>query len=242
MIENMKVISSRRAYEFPTDALRLTMLTTKPVQELIKDVFRFQSAQVAAPLPLFGDVPATIPPGLVFNYGLWATEGHSAVPIRLIHFEQTRIIIDVAGPSSAISPIYDRLISVMTEIGGVLGVTSDYPIIGQHTRMRDYSEIAVKCSWKLDSLIAPELRALVGHAAGFEPGNVLQSLSVSLFARPEATDLPSLGGIGVTDSRVLQFAPRLGTNPEDNNHFSGALLDSDAHIAYLRQLDEYVTR
>lgn len=241
MLNDLRVLSARRAYEFPADALRLTTLTTKPVQEAVQQTFHFQLAQVATPIATFGDVPGTIPPGLVFNYGLWTREGEVSVPIRLLHIEQKRIVIDVAGPSAAIAGIYEQLRYVVLEIARALNIAGDAPVLGEPERTKDYSEITAQCSWRLDSIFAPGVGALFAQAAGIADNDSNAWLAPTVYARPQAIGQESPGTITIPDSRVMQFSSRMGTRPEEQVHFSGAALDTEAHIAYLRELDAILT-
>src|SRR5579884_729070 len=108
MLEQVKLLASRRAYEFSPDALRLTTLSIELVQQQLRQLFSFQSSTVGSPIPTFGVVPASYPPGAVFNLGVWIYHEEQIVPIRFMHFEQNRIVIDVAGPSTAIDEIAER--------------------------------------------------------------------------------------------------------------------------------------
>src|SRR5258708_28360188 len=103
MLEQVKLLTSRRAYEFRPDDLRISMLSTKPVQEQIQQLFQFQTAMMGTPIATFGDVPVTYPPGFVFDMGVWISQDKQIIPIRFLHFEQSRIVIDVALPASAIT-------------------------------------------------------------------------------------------------------------------------------------------
>src|SRR5258708_20782431 len=106
MLEQVKLLTRRRGYEFRPDELRISMLSTKPVQEQIQQLFQFQTAMMGTPIATFGDVPVTYPPGFVFDMGVWISQDKQIIPIRFLHFEQSRIVIDVAGPSSAITAIF----------------------------------------------------------------------------------------------------------------------------------------
>jgi hypothetical protein len=239
MIQDIKVLSARRAYEFRADDLRLTILTTKPVQDAIQQVFNFQLAQVGTPVPTFGSVPGTIPPGIAFNFGLWAQQGGASLPIRFLHIEQRRLVIDVAGPSSAIDSIYERLRLVVQEITQALNLATDTAAIGEPERIRDFSEITAKCSWPLEAVFVPAVRGLFAEAAGMGESAQDTVFMPTVYAQPHAVGQESLGaiGIGPFESTTFQFAPRAGTLPEERVHFSGALLTTEAHIEYLRQVD-----
>src|SRR6266481_2653164 len=107
MLEQIKILSSRRAYEFQQDDLRLSVVSARPVQQQFQELFRLQTSAMGSPSPTFGEVPATYPPGFVFDMGIWISPGEQLVPIRFLHFEQYRIVIDVAGTSDALTPIFE---------------------------------------------------------------------------------------------------------------------------------------
>src|SRR5260221_5979497 len=115
MLEQVKLLTSRRAYEFRPDDLRISMLSTKPVQEQIQQLFQFQTAMMGTPIATFGDVPVTYPPGFVFDMGVWISQDKQIIPIRFLHFEQSRIVIDVAGPPVALTPSFHGLRQLLFE-------------------------------------------------------------------------------------------------------------------------------
>ncbi len=233
LLQQVKLLAARRAYEFSPDDLRLTVFTLKPVQDAIQQSLHFQLATVGSPLPTFGEVPATLPPGVVFNWGLWPSEDEVLIPIRFLHIEQRRIVIDVAGPSSTLAPIFEHVRRIVAEIP----VAHDSPVIGEPERIRDYSEISAKFSWSLDAIFAPKVRKLLAHAAGI-PSNQREMLAApSLYMRPQSVQEEAQGAVTIADSQVLQLAARKGTLPDEHMYFSGAPLDSDAHLAYLKELD-----
>ena len=89
-MRDVSIISARRSYEFPQDGIRLTLLSTQPVVAFIKDAFSFEFAAVATPMETFGPIPNTLPPGVVFNYGIAPSPEESGTPIRFLHIEQRR--------------------------------------------------------------------------------------------------------------------------------------------------------
>ncbi len=137
MPEQVKVLASRRAYEFSPDSLRLTMLSVQVVQQQIQQLFGFQSVAIGSPIPTFGEVPATYPPGVVFNLGVWIHQEEHIVPIRFLHFEQNRIVIDIAGPTAAIDEIAERLFHFLSGLRSPDGS----PVVGGPERILNYSEI-----------------------------------------------------------------------------------------------------
>src|SRR5437588_505316 len=76
------------------------------------------------------------------------------VPIRFLHFEQRRIVIDVAGRSSAIDAIFEQLRQALTQLHAADGS----PTVGKHECVLDYSEISARFSFPLDAIFAPTLR------------------------------------------------------------------------------------
>jgi hypothetical protein len=72
-------------------------------------MFGFEYGAVAQPTETFREVPSTIPPGLVFYYGLASIPQDSVTPIRFIHIEPERIVIDIAGPSAVADRIFGLL-------------------------------------------------------------------------------------------------------------------------------------
>jgi len=237
MPEQIKVITSRRAYEFSPDDLRLSMLSIKPVQELIQQNFQFQASAYGTPFPTFGDVPATIPAGLVFNTGAWLSAEEPIVPIRFLNVEQSRIVIDVGGPSTAITTIFDHLIGLLSQLHAPDGS----PVIGEPKRFLDYSEITAHFPASLDTILKPSLQQVFSRAIGMTDKSSHSVLipSLALQAYPDSEMLPAVPG--ANDSRVFTFTLRSGTRPEEHIYFSGAPLDSEAHLKYLAELEMALT-
>ncbi|HZU66642.1 MAG TPA: hypothetical protein VFA09_05130 [Ktedonobacteraceae bacterium] len=236
MLEQVKIITSRRAYEFQPDDLRLSALSTKPVQEQVQSLFRFQTSVMGSPIPTFGDVPATYPPGFVFDMGVWIAADQHLVPIRFLHFEQRRIVIDVAGTSSAITDIYERLNQFFAELRAPDGS----PIIGEPKGILDYSEITAKYPFSLDILLAEPFRELL--KATFPRAVDKKNVMIPAFGiqfYPDDQELQAMPIPG--DVRVLTFTLRVGTNPDEHIYFSGAPLDSDTHLRYLSDLEAKLT-
>ncbi len=234
MLEQVKILTSRRAYEFGADALRLSSLSIQPIQQQIQQLFNFQSSAIGSPMPTFGAVPTTFPPGIVFNIGAWIHQQEHIVPVRFLHFEQNRIVIDVAGPTDAIDGIADRLFHFLSSLQAADGS----PIVGEPVRVHDYSEISAQFPYPLDVIISKPLRRLLSKTMGIEVGNksvaVIPSLAVQAFPSDQVLEaVPSL-----SEPHAFSLALRSGTRPEERIFFSGAPLRSEAHLTYL---DELVT-
>ncbi|HZS76338.1 MAG TPA: hypothetical protein VFA41_06960 [Ktedonobacteraceae bacterium] len=231
MLEQVKILTSRRAYEFRPDDLRLSTLSLQPIQQQIQQLFNFQSSSIGSPIPTFGDVPMTYPPGVAFNLGVWFHEGNQIVPIRFIHFEQNRIVIDVAGTTSVIDAIAERLFHFLSELHAVDGT----PVIGEPEQVLNYSEITAKFPVALDTIFTRSLRRLFSKMANASHSkNTILMPTLALQAVPGNQVLP--GAPGANDTRAFTLAIRSGTRPEDNIYFSGAPLDSDTHLAYIQEL------
>ncbi len=233
MLEQVKLLASRRAYEFRPDDLRLSTLSIKPVQEQIQRLFQFQTAVMGSPMPTFGEVPATYPPGFVFNMGTWISEDKQIIPIRLLHFEQRRIVIDVAGPSSAITAIYEHLRHFLSELQAPDGS----PIVGEPERVLDHTVISAQFSFSLEAMFAPPLRKLFARAISANASSE-EFASVSTIVtqkHPAGQEIARLAN--PEDSYALTLGLRAGTRPEEHIYLSSAPLDSEAHLSFLNELE-----
>lgn len=234
MPQEIKIISSRRAYEFRQDELRLTVLSIAPLVERIRQVFGFQSAQVGTPAPTFGEVAFTLPPGLVFNTGSVVDETHGIIPIRFLNFEQRRIVLDVAAPSAGLTVVYDALRTLLAELPAADG----NPALGVPYRTLDASEISAKLDFSHLALVPPALTHLFKEAIGLsgEDQALIPTLTFQLKSNSEeyaGTDLATQ-----VNGPMLQLALRQGTRVEEQVFFSTAPLASEAHIVYLERLEE----
>jgi hypothetical protein len=233
MPENVKVLASRRAYEFHADDLRLSTLSMKPVQAQIQQLFQFQTTVMGQPLSTFGDVPPTYPPGVVFDMGAWPTPEGQLIPIRFLHFEQYRVVVDVAGPSSIITAIFDRLQRFLSELQAADGS----PVIGKPEHLLDYSEITAHFSFPLEALIAPSLWNLFAKVAKKDAQDSGFSV-IPMLVMQTALDNNNITALaGPSDPHAFTFALRAGTRPDEHIYLSSAPLDSDAHLAYLNELE-----
>lgn len=227
----MKLISSRRAYEFRMDDLRLTILSLPAVQESVKKLFGFSGVEVGSPAPTFGPVQPTLPPGLVYYTGAWVSDDKQLVPIRMLTFEPRRIVIDVVGPSWTIDPLFVLLRKSLQSLIAPDGS----PAIGEPERTRDFSEISI--SFPLDplALIAPSAKEIFSHAtlaADDRAGAVVVPI-LTLQVQGANEEFP---GIAPLSGTSLQLAPRAGSRLEEHVYYSAAPLPSEAHQTYLVEL------
>ena len=233
MIEQIKILVSRRAYEFRPDDLRLTVLTTAEVSQQIQDHFSFQVLQVATPLQTFGPIPITMPPGLVFDYGTTQTPEYEPAPIRFLHFEPQRIVVDVAGPSSAIDWTFERLRLILEDVRAPDGS----PAIGEPASIKEYSEISARYSFGIEDVIGGPLLDLASETFGGEELTVMP-LGIKFGAvDPSAAVHPSeIGSMAFSRGSFVEL--RAGTTPEDKTFFSAAELTTDEHRSWLEALDQ----
>jgi hypothetical protein len=230
-MEQVKILTSRRAYEFRIDDIRLSMLSTKPVQEQIQHHFHFQNAAMGIPIATFGEVPSTYPPGVVFDMGVWPTAEQQLIPIRFLHFDQRRIVIDVAGPSSAIDEIYRDLQNFLSSLQ-----TSDgYPIIGEPENILDYSEFAVQFSCDISTLLPPSIKQVFSRYVR-ETSIYRDKIAIPLLCIAPLGAMEKFGGAIPGDYRTFTLTLRAGTRLEDAVFFSGAPLSSERHREYIADL------
>ncbi len=231
MPEDIAFITARRAYEFRPDDLRLSMLSIKPIQDEIQKLFNFQSSSIGSPMRTFGEVQLTIPPGLVFNMGVWVSPGNQLLPIRFLNFEPRRIVIDVGGSSEAITPIFERLQQFLAGLKAQDGS----PPIGKPESILDYSEISARFPFPLDAIVSPPLRQLLSRI--IKERVLVPTLVTQSF--PGGQVLSGTANIG--DHHAFTLAPRAGNRIEDHKYFSGAPLDTEAHLSYLNELEAALT-
>jgi hypothetical protein len=228
LLDDFKYFTARRAYEFRQDDLRLSILCTPPVEQALNNLFHFRTTAMGSPQPTFGDVPVVYPPGYVFDLGLWVSPQGEVVPIRFIHFEAQRIVIDVAGKSSALTPIYELVREAIAPIQTVDGSA----VIGTPHTVRDYSEITAHCAFSLDTILAPGVRAVVAKHFGMgrkETRALIPSFSAYLHEAGAVLE-------NLSPATGFNFGIRVGTRPDEHVCFSSAPLESDVHAEYLSDL------
>lgn len=235
MIHQTRLIVVRRAYEFGPDDLRLTMLSAQTIQERIKTAFGFAAAVVGTPMPTVGPVQQTIPPGVVFDVGAWEGPQGRIVPIRFLHIEPTRIVIDVSGTSDDVTSIYTQLQHILADVPSPDGS----PIIGTSRREVDYSEITVRTSWSPRVLMPTPFYRVVDQALG--PGDGRFAPIPSVRIRLQDLQVDYAGSQSGTPD-ILHLELRAGTPVSDQVYWSAAPLGSERHLAYLQALDEVLSQ
>lgn len=145
MLEHVTVLSAARAYEHRRDDLRLTALSTAPVQAILGGAFNFDPGGIDSPPPGFGPEPRTNPRSLVFNLGSWTSPEGTVTPVRSLTFSRQPIVLSIAGPSHSIDPVHEYLVGLLENVdllGGSPRPRSLVPVV-DHRLMED--RLCVAC-------------------------------------------------------------------------------------------------
>jgi hypothetical protein len=237
VIEQTKILTARRAYEFRPDDLRLSVLSVAQVHQQIQQFFSFQVGAVGTPQPTFGPIPNTLPPGVVLDFGTTQTPENVPTPMRFLHFEPRRIVIDVAGPSSAIDWTYEQIRRILAEVQSPDGSA----VIGEPVRTRDYSEIIAHFDFDFEDLISGPLLELAKETFDEDGRSVLPlSLKFRAVAPDEEADPGKITLGAFSDGNALEL--RAGTRPQDRTFYSVTEMPTDRHLAWLEALDQRLSQ
>jgi len=232
--EQITIFTSRKAYEFRMEGLRLTLLTLPDIQELIRQTFAFQAHAIGTPQPTFGEVASTFPPGLVFNLGVYVRPTGDPVPIRLLHIEPLRIVVDVAGLSSDAEDVYRKL---RESLNGIVAPDGG-PAIDEPYEVRDYSEVVLRLKAPSAALVSDALLTVTRQAWAQARRSDHSILVPTISFVVQDSGIPFQGVSVGPGARTIQLAPRQGYLLDDQMYFSSAPLDSDRHLEYLNALEQ----
>ena len=224
-MKQARVVTSRRAYEYKPDDLRLSVLSLPGTQEKVQQLFGFQVAQLGTPMPTFGPVPSTIPPGIVFDYGVASMEDEDIL-IRYLHFEPLRLVIDTAGPSRVVDFVYEHLHDLLSETVD----NAEFPAIGSPARVLDYTEISVQLDFDFEQLLNDPVRKVAQDFFGADGKQVFPG-NINFLAVDPEEELQQQSPMGP----ALQI--RAGTRLRDRVFYSAADLPSEQHLAWLEALE-----
>jgi hypothetical protein len=209
------------------------MLCTEPVIHHIQGALNFQAVAITTPPATFGPVPNTLPPGVVYQGGFWVMpDDAQMVPIRFLHFEPQRIVIDVAGPSTALEGIYQRIREEVSPITAPDG----HPIIGTPVRVLRVSELSVPIPIELAAILSPGLGELITrYLPGADRGEG-RTLAPTLQVRSVPSDQPYPGDAPSMDGHTFSISTRTSTTPDQHDLFSTAPLETEKHIQLVNEL------
>lgn len=232
---NAKILTARRGYLFPQDGIRLTTLVTPPFVNALRAGFNFQIASVSSPLPTFGPVPHTNPPGLVFQNGNLQIQDR-LVPIRFLNIEQRRIVIDAPVTTSDVEMIGQAVLELL----GRYPAADGGPVLETPQRVQDYSELIIQLPRPLDALVGQPMRSVFEILSEVLVDKVPRDLRISiqgtLLGAGEEYDGDLAGGQFHPAKWLL--TPRVGTRSDEELYFSAAPVDTETHKRYLTRLTE----
>lgn len=238
MPKDVKILTNRKGFEFATDGICLPVIATRPIMDHIQQLFQFQLVTIGSPMPTFGEVLNTFPPGVIFDHGVAFLAEKHMIPIRFLHFDSQRMVIDATGDSAAINTIMKQIVDLVNEVQ----TSSGEPVIGKPEQTLNYSELSAQFSFPLDTLLVPALRQVLQKALhgpeSEKEGQNNPPLALTFTLSPLA---PSNSDPSKTTPIPFTFTTRTGTQPEEHIYFSSAPLDAETHTAYLNELETALT-
>lgn len=232
-MQDIVVFSARRAYEFDQDDILLTLLSSRPVIDFIRQAFSFELGVVGTPVETFGSIPSTMPPGLVFNFGISPDVEGVTAPIRALHIEPRRVIIDISGSSQSsqyIDATYDALMSGLQELESPDGRRA----FGDPVRTSEFSDIRVQLDFTPEKLMPEDAFQAVSRI--FSDGNSQARMVPALTMRmPSEVEYP---GNSVDINQTYSLDIRAGTDVNDRVYYSAAPLSTERHLELLGALED----
>lgn len=227
-------LSARRSYEYRADEIKLSLLCIRGVVDLIKSSFGFELGEIMTPPATFGLVANTNPPGLVFGLGVTPFPEGQGTAIRSITVDSRRIVFDVAGPSSMIAPTFSRFREQLAELKTAEGA----PAVPVPDHFREYSELVAHVPGLLPRIFNQPVQQVIADTVGISEGDPSRIASSARFRPlPLSEEYPGSSELDVSSFRLDM---RAGTKIEDGMVFSGAPLDTDAHLSLIDRLSRAV--
>ena len=136
----------------------------------------------------------------------------------------------MAGPSSAITAIYEHLRHFLSDLQAPDGS----PIVGEPERVLDHTVISAQFPFSMDAIFAHPLHKLFVRALNANSEELALMSTIVIQKHPTGQEIARLAN--PEDSHAITFGPRIGTRPEEHIYLSSAPLDSEAHLSYLNEL------
>jgi hypothetical protein len=201
------------------------MLCTDGVAQRVGAAFKFQMITVAKPMAFFGEVPDAVPPGLVYNVGSFRAQDGKTIPIRFLHFELARVVLDIAADSNYLDEAFSQLKAALTGLEAADGS----PVLGPHEGTSDYSEVSCHLNFPVTRLLPGETNDAL--SAVVRDGQVLVPAMVFSVQEPGPYDPPQFA----SDQFTVQL--RAGVDIAEQVYFTNGPVRSSEIKALLAKLE-----
>jgi hypothetical protein len=229
-MRDVAILGARRSYEFDP-GIRLDLLGNAYALEHLKQAFGFDYGAIVQPSETFGPVPSSIPPGLAFYYGVVQFPEAALTPVRFIHIEPKRLVLEVAGDSQ----VLDEVTRVLMERIETIEKASGSAILGEEVRVLEQSEIRFHGSFA-PSALAPLVVQDSFSEVVFR--HVKSNLSLAPGLTIKLVDLTRSYGSEIDHpSKSFVLEPASGFPPEQRIYSSVAPLSTVDHLTLLHQID-----
>ncbi len=236
MAQDLRILSATRSYEFPVDAIRLSVFNGPLAIQAVTDAFGFrQGGPIPAPAARFGPTFTTFPPAVEFQLGTCqpSSSESQAVHVRFLTIEQRRVVISVAAPSSALDHVWTQFRAAVSTFSSPDGS----PALGEASGVIDHSEVSGRLDFAPEDLLAgPLWNALRGAARRVDASHGLIPAFHGSLVSP-AEEYPGDQRADRGGNLMWTLALRAGSLPSRRLYYSSAPLDSSAHTRLLRQIE-----
>jgi hypothetical protein len=230
-MRDVSILGARRSYEFAPEQIQLDLLSNAFALEHLKQAFGFDYGAIVQPSETFGPVPSSVPPGLAFYYGVVQFPEAALTPVRFVHIEPERLVLEVAGDSQ----VLDEVMRVLMERIDMIENVSGTPILGEEVRIQEQSEIRFRGSFAPSALAPPVVQDSISAVLSrYVKSNL--SLAPALTIRPVDFARP-YGPESHHPSKSFVLELESGFPPEERIYNSVAPLNTVDHLALLHQID-----